>query len=83
MSIHDLWVPELARKVDAVPGTPGYIWLEADRPGTLPRSVCRVCGGQHAGHRLRVIAQPEEEYAAWLTAQAADGAPPPASYTAQ
>ena len=27
--IHDWWVPELGRKIDAIPGTSNYSWLEA------------------------------------------------------
>ncbi len=40
--IHDFWAPELARKMDAVPGRKGYIWLEADAPGTYAGSLLGV-----------------------------------------
>jgi len=80
--IHDFWVPELARKIDAVPGTPGYIWLEADHAGTYLGACAEFCGAQHAGHRFQVIAEPEAAFDKWLAAQAVDGAAPPPAYLA-
>jgi cytochrome c oxidase subunit 2 len=80
--IHDFWAPELARKVDAVPGTPGYIWLEADRPGTYLGACAEFCGVQHAGHRFQVIAEPEAQFQKWLAAQAENAPAAPASFTA-
>jgi cytochrome c oxidase subunit 2 len=68
--IHDFWVPELARKMDAVPGRWGYIWLEADTPGTYAGTCSEFCGAQHAWMRFRVIAQPEREFDAWLQTEA-------------
>lgn len=64
--IHDFWVPELARKIDAVPGRWGYVWLQADQPGTYSGTCSEFCGAQHAWMRFRVIAQPERQFDAWL-----------------
>jgi cytochrome c oxidase subunit 2 len=68
--IHDFWVPELARKMDAVPGRWGYVWLEADTPGTYAGTCSEFCGAQHAWMRFRVIAEPEQDFNAWLTNEA-------------
>ena len=57
--IHDFWAPELARKIDAVPGRASYIWLEADTPGTYDGTCSEFCGAQHAWMRFRVVAEPE------------------------
>ena len=73
--IHDFWAPELARKMDAVPGRPSYIWLEADRPGTYSGACSEFCGAQHAWMRFRVIAEPEAGFEAWLQRQAESPAP--------
>jgi cytochrome c oxidase subunit 2 len=67
--IHDFWVPELARKMDAVPGRPSYIWLEASSPGTYSGTCSEFCGAQHAWMRFRVIAEPEAAFNAWLRRQ--------------
>lgn len=69
--IHDFWVPDLARKIDAVPGRWSYVWLEADQPGTYSGTCSEFCGAQHAWMRFRVVAQPEREFDAWLQNEAA------------
>jgi cytochrome c oxidase subunit 2 len=68
--IHDFWVPELARKMDAVPGRTGYIWLEADSAGTYDGVCSEFCGTQHAWMHFIVVAEPEAAFSAWLAQQA-------------
>ena len=68
--VHDFWAPELARKMDAVPGRFSYIWLEAATPGTYRGTCSEFCGADHAWMRFRVIAEPESAFDAWLTRQA-------------
>lgn len=68
--IHDFWAPELARKIDAVPGRASYIWLEADTPGTYDGTCSEFCGAQHTWMRFRVVAEPEATFDAWLQRQA-------------
>ncbi len=67
--IHDFWAPELERKMDAVPGRPSYIWLEANSPGTYSGACSEFCGAQHAWMRFRVVAEPEANFDAWLQHQ--------------
>jgi cytochrome c oxidase subunit II len=67
--IHDFWVPELARKMDVVPGRQNAIWLEASRPGTYLGACAEFCGAEHAWMRIRVIAQTPEQFTQWLEAQ--------------
>jgi cytochrome c oxidase subunit II len=75
--IHDFWVPQLARKMDAVPGRTGYIWLRADNPGTYQGACSEFCGMQHAGMRFEVVAEPEADFSAWIARQAETPAPDP------
>jgi cytochrome c oxidase subunit 2 len=63
--IHDFWVPELARKIDATPGRHVSIWLSADAPGTYVGACAEYCGVQHAWMRIQVVAEAPEAYAAW------------------
>jgi len=72
--IHDFWTPELARKMDAVPGRASYIWLEADTPGTYLGACSEFCGAQHAWMRFRMIAEAQSTFDAWQKRQAQ---PPP------
>ncbi len=74
--IHDFWVPRLGPKLDAIPGHPGYLWLEADQAGTYRGACAEFCGAEHAWMRLEVIAQPQDEFAAWEQAQLAVPAAP-------
>ncbi|MEO7110818.1 MAG: cytochrome c oxidase subunit II [Polyangiaceae bacterium] len=64
--IHDFWVPQLARKIDAIPGHPGFIWMEADAPGPYVGTCAEYCGVEHAWMRILVIAEPQAEFDAWL-----------------
>ena len=63
--IHDWWVPDLGRKMDAIPGHPNHFWIQADKPGTYLGTCAEFCGAGHAWMRIRVIAQPEAEFKAW------------------
>ena len=72
--IHDFWAPQLARKIDIVPGHPNYLRLEADHPGTYLGVCSEFCGTEHAWMRFQVIAQPPDRFAEWLRAQ--EAAPP-------
>ncbi len=67
--IHDFWVPELARKIDMVPGHPNHLWLEADRPGTYLGTCAEFCGNEHAWMRLRVIAESADDFDRWQNEQ--------------
>ena len=67
--IHSFWMPSLHGKRDLVPGNPSAIWIQADRPGRFEGQCAEFCGLQHAHMRLLVIAEPEEQYQAWLDAQ--------------
>jgi cytochrome c oxidase subunit 2 len=68
--IHSFWTPQLAPKVDMVPGQHNFLWLEADAAGTYDGACSEFCGDQHAWMRFIVIAEPEAQYQAWLTQQA-------------
>lgn len=82
--IHDFWVPQLARKMDAVPGRPAYIWLQADTPGTYQGVCSEFCGAQHARMHFLVIAELDADYAAWLQRQSQPArTPPPAVFNRQ
>ena len=74
--VHDFWVPELARKLDAVPGRRGNIWMQAEAPGRYLGTCSEYCGAQHAWMRLLVVAHAPEEFAAWEREQAKGAAPP-------
>ncbi len=80
--IHSFWVPELNRKVDAIPGRVNRILLYADRAGIYRGRCAEFCGLQHAHMSLAVYADPPARFRAWL-ANMAKGARKPATAQAR
>ncbi|CAN5354073.1 cytochrome c oxidase subunit II [soil metagenome] len=74
--IHSFWVPQLAGKIDMIPGETTEVLIDAERPGTFIGQCAEFCGVQHARMRFLVIAQPPDEFEQWLVEQAADAAEP-------
>jgi cytochrome c oxidase subunit 2 len=68
--IHALWIPRLNGKIDMVPGQTHDLWLHADAPDVYVGQCSELCGVQHAGMLLRVIAEPPEQFAAWAAREA-------------
>ncbi len=67
--IHDLWLPQVARKIDMIPGHPNTIWLQADKPGVYSGACAEYCGVEHGKMLIRAIVQPQADYEEWLAAQ--------------
>jgi len=67
--IHSLWVPALARKIDAIPGRQNYLYLQASEPGVYYGVCTEFCGTQHAGMRVHVYSHNEAEFKAWEAQQ--------------
>ena len=76
--IHSFWVPQLAGKVDLVPGRPAEFVLQADEPGTYPGYCAEYCGLQHAWMKFEVVAQQPDDFRTWAEQQAEDAAEPTA-----
>lgn len=74
--VHSFWVPSLNGKRDLIPGRENQLWLQADRPGVFEGQCAEFCGHQHAHMRLLVVAQPPDEFEAWLADQRAPAAEP-------
>ena len=67
--LHSFWVPQLAGKLDLIPGRVNVLRLKADRPGVFRGQCAEYCGAQHAKMAFHVVAQAEPEFEAWLAAQ--------------
>jgi cytochrome c oxidase subunit II len=74
--LHEFWVPELARKMTTVPGHPNHMWLQADKAGTYLGVCSEFCGTQHAWMHFLIVAEPQEHFDAWESAQLTPAAPP-------
>ena len=67
--VHSFWVPQLAGKTDLIPGHKNTMWFEAQQAGVYHGQCAEFCGTQHANMLIRVIAQPANEFQAWLDDQ--------------
>lgn len=74
--IHSFWAPQLAGKLDMIPGRENVLTLQAAAPGTSRGQCAEYCGGAHALMSFYVVAMPEQDYDAWLRKEAA-AAPSP------
>ncbi|HTW93209.1 MAG TPA: cytochrome c oxidase subunit II [Tepidisphaeraceae bacterium] len=63
--IHELWIPRMGPKMDAVPGLDNRLRLEANQPAVYLGNCAEFCGVGHAWMRLRVVVQSPADFAAW------------------
>jgi cytochrome c oxidase subunit II len=67
--IHSFWVPALGGKLDMLPDGVNTLVLQADEPGEHRSRCAEFCGLEHARMELLVVAEPAEQFAAWVAAQ--------------
>lgn len=67
--IHSFWVPRLHGKLDLIPNHTNRLVLQAGEPGVYRGECAEYCGTQHANMRFLVIAEPPEQFAAWVNRQ--------------
>jgi cytochrome c oxidase subunit 2 len=73
--IHSFYVPQFGWMQDAVPGKTNSMSIDITRPGVFSGTCNQYCGLQHAWMRQRVIAEPQDQFNAWLQQQAAPASP--------
>lgn len=64
--IHSFWVPNLAGKMDMIPGRTNRLVIQADEPGSYRGQCAEFCGTQHAQMALHVVAEAPEVWDAWF-----------------
>ena len=67
--IHSFWVPRLGWKKDAIPGKTNLMWVQFDQPGVYDGPCTEYCGLQHAWMRIRLVAEPQEQFDLWVQQQ--------------
>jgi len=72
--IHSFHVPQFGWMQDLIPGKTNSMSILVERPGTYDGACNQYCGLQHAWMRLRVVAETQDQFNAWLAAQAATAA---------
>ena len=74
--IHSLWVPELNRKIDLIPGRANSVLLDANRAGTYLGQCSEFCGLQHAHMELIVVVESRSRFEQWLHGEETNAQPP-------
>ena len=64
--IHSFWVPELAGKVDMIPGQHNVLRFTPKTPGTYIGECAEFCGVEHARMGFVVIVQTVTDFDRWL-----------------
>lgn len=67
--IHSFWVPNIAGKMDMVPGQVNRMVVTATEPGFAWGQCNEYCGAQHARMRLMVVMQSQADFERWLEEQ--------------
>lgn len=73
--IHSFYVPQFGWMRDAVPGTTNTMSILVTRPGTFDGTCNQYCGLQHAWMRVIVVAEPADQFNAWVQQQASPAPP--------
>ncbi len=68
--IHSFWTPNLAGKMDLIPGKQNVTWMQASQPGVYRGQCAEFCGLQHARMAFHVVAAEPAAFDAWLAHQA-------------
>ncbi len=74
--IHSFWIPNLAGKMDMIPGRINRLRLRADRPGTWRGQCAEFCGLQHAWMAFMVVALEPAAFDDWFARERRPAAPP-------
>ena len=63
---HSFWVPELAGKLDAIPGYVNTMWLKVNEPGFYEGNCAEYCGTNHYNMLIDVEVLEPAAFDAWL-----------------
>ena len=78
--IHSFWVPQLNRKVDAIPDKTNVLELDADAVGRYRGQCAEFCGLEHAHMSMYVVAEPRADFDRWLAAESKPAHTPSGSH---
>lgn len=69
--IHSFWIPNLAGKLDMIPGTVNRMTVTATEPGLWRGQCAEFCGTSHALMAFRVVALEPDAFDQWAAQQMA------------
>jgi cytochrome c oxidase subunit 2 len=81
--IHSFWVPQLAGKVDTIPGQTNMLRFVARTPGTYKGECAEFCGVQHTHMGFIVRVESSGDFDRWLTQHARPALEPASEQAAE
>ena len=72
--IHNMYLPNMRVKMDAVPGSVNQFWFQAKTTGQYEIGCAQHCGQAHYKMRGILTVLPRAEYDEWVAAQSRDAA---------
>src|SRR5512133_939481 len=67
--IHSFWIPALGPKIDGIPGQVNKTWFTTTKAGTYQGQCSEYCGAEHAMMHELVVAEPLDQFNAWVKEQ--------------
>lgn len=67
--IHSFWVPQLAGKMDLIPGQENTLIIQANEADRYRGECAEYCGLQHARMQFMVVAQHPDDFNQWVESQ--------------
>ena len=64
--VHNFWIPQFGWKRDNTPNMTTTMNVVVDQPGVYDGACTEFCGTQHAWMRIRAVAEPPDQFAAWV-----------------
>jgi cytochrome c oxidase subunit 2 len=74
--IHSFWVPQMAGKVDMIPGHVNHTTFIPLKEGRYLGECSEFCGAQHGKMRFLFVVESPDEFSAWLDRQQQPAAAP-------
>jgi cytochrome c oxidase subunit II len=81
--IHSFWVPELAGKLDVIPGQHNVLRFTPRKPGIYRGECAEFCGVEHARMGFVVVVETPVDYARWVARQQPTPLPPDSEAAAE
>jgi cytochrome c oxidase subunit 2 len=79
--IHSFWVPQLAAKVDTIPGQHNTLRFTPQKIGVYRGLCAEYCGIQHAHMQFLVVVQSATDYGRWVARRGNPAAEPTSDLT--
>jgi cytochrome c oxidase subunit 2 len=81
--IHSFWVPQLAAKVDTIPGQRNVLRFTPEKTGVYRGLCAEFCGVQHARMQFLVIVESPVDFGRWVARRENVVGEPTSELTAQ